>query len=164
MRMGTDYQSVKPPIMIKKIPLIVFLAAGSLSFGENATQALFSGSARPKETLEGAKQPLFLELGEVSMLAQMRLNGKDLGVVWCPPWRVELTPALRAGENRLEISVVNGWWNQLVADPKHKRTQTNIRVRPNAKPMSSGLFGPVTLQGVNDDLPETTPEPPPTIP
>ena len=94
---------------------------------------------------QAAKQPIFLELGKVSMLAQVRLNGKDLGVVWCPPWQVELTPALRAGENRLEIAVVNGWWNQLVADRKHARTQTNIRLGPKTKPMPSGLLGPVIL-------------------
>lgn len=107
----------------------------------------FSGTATYKKKFDcpAAKGRLFLDLGDLSMLAEVRLNGKRLGVLWCPPWRVEITDAVRAAGNELEIDVVNGWWNQLVGDPQKTRTKTNIRLKPNAKPQPSGLFGPVKL-------------------
>ena len=89
--------------------------------------------------------PVYLDLGGLSMLAEVSLNGKNLGVVWCPPWRVEIPQALQA-TNLLEIAVVNGWWNQLAGDPEHRQTQTNIRLKPGTKPVPSGLFGPVVLR------------------
>jgi len=49
-------------------------------------------------------------------MARVRLNGKDLGVVWCAPWRVEVTGAVKAGENQLEIEVVNRWPNRMIGD------------------------------------------------
>jgi hypothetical protein len=61
----------------------------------------------------------------------VRLNGRDLGVVWTAPWRVEITEAVRAGANDLQIDVVNLWPNRLIGDgalPKEKRlTVTNVR-------------------------------------
>jgi hypothetical protein len=67
---------------------------------------------------------------------------------------VEVTKILQE-DNLLEIAVVNGWWNQLVGDPEHRQTQTNIRLKPGAKPVLSGLFGPVTLQGIKKSTLET---------
>lgn len=49
-------------------------------------------------------------------LACVKLNGKDLGVVWCAPWRVEIGDALKAGENQLEIEVANRWPNRMIGD------------------------------------------------
>jgi hypothetical protein len=59
---------------------------------------------------------VWLDLGVVNDLARVRLNGRDLGVVWTAPWRVEVTDDLRAGENRLEIAITNTWANRLIGD------------------------------------------------
>jgi hypothetical protein len=64
----------------------------------------------------GSKQRLYLELGVVKNLARIRLNGRDLGVVWCDPWRVDISEAARPTENRLEIEVANLWPNRLIGD------------------------------------------------
>ncbi len=58
----------------------------------------------------------WLDLGTVKNLARVRLNGRDLGVVWCAPWRVEITSAARSKGNRLEIDVANLWPNRLIGD------------------------------------------------
>jgi hypothetical protein len=64
-------------------------------------------------------QPLLLDLGEVGEMARVRLNGKDLGVHWFRPLRLNTAPVLREGENQLEIEVVNLWINRLIGDEQH---------------------------------------------
>ncbi|MDR2673715.1 MAG: hypothetical protein LBC18_02335 [Opitutaceae bacterium] len=82
----------------------------------------FSGTAVYIKTfaippgLPGADRRLWLELGDVQVIARVRLNGSDLGVLWKPPFRVDVTGALRAGGNTLEIEVTNTWVNRLVGD------------------------------------------------
>ena len=62
------------------------------------------------------KSRLSLDLGKVHDLARVTLNGKDLGVLWRAPFTIDLTPALKTGENRLEIAITNTWHNRLVGD------------------------------------------------
>ena len=78
--------------------------------------------------------------------AKVRLNGQDLGVVWCHPWRLEITGAIRPGENKLEIEVVNLWPNRLVGDSKLPEAQRRTRTNMQAKSvLSAGLLGPVQI-------------------
>lgn len=91
----------------------------------------------------------FLDLGTVKETAKVKLNGQDLGVVWCHPWRVEITGAVMPGENKLEIEVVNLWPNRLVGDSilpaELRRTRTNVPTDPKQPLLSSGLLGPVRV-------------------
>jgi hypothetical protein len=59
---------------------------------------------------------LWLDLGRVKNIARVRLNGHDLGVVWCAPWRVDVSKAVMTRGNRLEIDVANLWPNRLIGD------------------------------------------------
>lgn len=61
-------------------------------------------------------QALFLDLGTVKNLAQVKVNDADLGILWKPPFRVNLNGVARAGKNRLEIRVTNLWPNRLIGD------------------------------------------------
>jgi hypothetical protein len=63
-----------------------------------------------------AGERLWLDLGIVRNIASVRLNGRDLGVVWCDPWRVDITDAVKPKGNRLEIRVANLWPNRLIGD------------------------------------------------
>ena len=92
----------------------------------------------------------FIDLGDVKELAEIRLNGKKLGIVWNPPFRVEIIGAILVGENNLEIDVVNFWPNRIIGDqflPVSKQfTKTNITAFKKDSPLSiSGLLGPVTI-------------------
>ncbi|MEI6644575.1 MAG: glycosyl hydrolase [bacterium] len=91
-----------------------------------------------------------LNLGNVRSLASIRLNGRDLGVIWCYPWRLEITSAAKSGQNKLEIEVTNTWVNRLLADtklPEEKRLTYVARSAIRAqKPQASGLFGPVVIE------------------
>jgi len=62
------------------------------------------------------KARLWLDLGIVKNIARVRFNGRDLGVVWCAPWRVDITAAAKASGNALEIEVANLWPNRLIGD------------------------------------------------
>lgn len=81
----------------------------------------YSGSATYRkefgvpETTTGQSRT-FLDLGTVHSICRVKLNGKDLGILWSPPWRVEVSDALEAGSNVLEIEVVNDWVNRLIGD------------------------------------------------
>ena len=117
----------------------------------------------------GDKGPLYLDLGEVHILACVKLNGRDLGRVWCAPWRVEIPSGLlKPTGNELEIRVINQWANRLRLDgmlPEEKRltwTPGNPYVTIDvatggprkldawqAKLDPAGLLGPVQILAVD---------------
>jgi len=99
-------------------------------------------------------QRLFLDLGNVKNVAQVRLNGKNLGILWCSPWRIELTNSVKPKDNLLEIDIINLWANRVVGDlnlPKDKRfTKTHDAFRfdmlkADTPLLDSGLLGPVRI-------------------
>lgn len=105
----------------------------------------------PDSRLTPHASRLILDLGNLRELAEVRLNGKPCGITWTPPFRVDVTEALRPGANKLEVEVVNFWPNRIIGDahlpPEQRRTRTNIRkLTRDTKLMESGLFGPVVLQ------------------
>ena len=60
---------------------------------------------------------LYIELGEVKEIAAIKLNGKDLGVLWTAPWSVEIPAGLlKEKKNQLTIEVSNLWANRLIGD------------------------------------------------
>ena len=113
----------------------------------------YSGNAVYKntftvETVKGSR--CLLDLGEVMVLASVRVNGKDAGGVWTFPYRLDITDLVKAGENTLEITVYNNWRNRLIADEKlpegERKTWTNNQPYEAGDDLqSSGLLGPVTL-------------------
>lgn len=135
----------------------------------------FSGQAVYRKVFDlpqDGSTPEYLDLGAVENVAQVRLNGKDLGVLWTAPWRVSIADAVRPTGNRLEIEVINLWPNRLIGDarlPKdQRRTKTNVRTYETKLPegffcwwdaeceerkktgepaglLPSGLLGPVRL-------------------
>lgn len=94
----------------------------SWSEHENTGVKYFSGTATytkrfpvPEGAL-GKDRRVYLDLGRVQVIAAAKLNGKDLGILWKPPYRVDVTDVLKAGENELEVSVTNLWVNRLIGD------------------------------------------------
>jgi len=83
----------------------------------------YSGTATYRKTFElddsALRTPhsaLFLDLGKVAVIAEVKLNGKDLGILWKPPFRVDISGAVKSGENSLEVKVVNLWINRMIGD------------------------------------------------
>ncbi|TAE77018.1 MAG: hypothetical protein EAZ84_05605 [Verrucomicrobia bacterium] len=93
-------------------------ALGDLASHADDEVRYFSGTATYRRSFKLDTPPasLLLDLGRVHDLARIVVNGRDLGVLWQAPYRIDIGPALKAGSNRLEIAVTNTWHNRLVGD------------------------------------------------
>lgn len=95
-----------------------------------------------------------IDLGRLWVVASATLNGQALGIAWTAPFALDASAALREGENKLVVEIVNAWHNRLVGDaklpPGERTTRTNVLVSAG-KPwaeldlLDSGLFGPVRV-------------------
>jgi hypothetical protein len=104
-------------------------------------------------------EKIYLDLGNVEDVAEVRLNGLKLGVLWCAPWRVEITDAVRPTDNILEIDVINLWANRVIGDlnlpPENRYTKTHDAFRfdfltGKTPLLKSGLLGPVKVYSAAD--------------
>jgi len=113
---------------------------------------------------------LWINLGELYNLAEVSLNGIDLGTLWTAPWSLDISKAAKVGSNNLEIKVVNLWPNRLIGDEKYpsdgianrkwpewllqKQPRNSQRTsfatynfyKKDAPLLKSGLIGPVVIQ------------------
>jgi hypothetical protein len=97
--------------------------------------------------------PVVLDLGAVKDVAEVRVNGQVQGIVWAPPYAVDITRGLKTGANTVEIRVTNEWTNRIVGDRGLPDGQKVLNVPASAAgmfgqaatPPASGLLGPVTL-------------------
>jgi len=79
----------------------------------------YSGIASYKKTINIENledSEYYIDLGVVNDIARVKLNGIDMGVIWCAPWRINISAALKEGNNELEIEVANRWVNRLLGD------------------------------------------------
>ena len=141
----------------------------------------YSGTATYRTTFDMPSSVLrppsavILDLGAVEVMAEVKLNGKDLGILWKAPYQVDVTTALQPGENKLEVKLVNLWVNRQIGDenlpadserakggtlkewpewlqkgkpsPTGRISFTSWQLWKKGDPLSpSGLIGPVTLQ------------------
>jgi len=97
----------------------------------------------------------FLELGRVKNVARVKINGKDMGVLWKPPFRLDATRVVMPGTNLLEVRVANLWPNRLIGDQlvsqEERRTSSDLPYYPQDWPLyESGLLGPVQIRFVGN--------------
>ena len=115
----------------------------------------FSGTATYKKILQAPAawfKPgalIWLDLGAVANIAEVSVNGTPVDAVWRRPFRVNLTGALQAGSNTLEIKVTNVWVNRLIGDQQPGATRiafaANQRYQADSPLLPSGLLGPVKV-------------------
>ncbi|MEX6689618.1 glycosyl hydrolase [Danxiaibacter flavus] len=116
----------------------------------------FSGTGTYTKTINASAQwfsknaQIWLDLGEVKNMAEVIVNGKSLGIVWKHPFCVNVTSALKTGNNTVEVKVTNLWVNRLIGDQQpgviNKITYTTMPFYQSGSPLlPSGLLGPVKL-------------------
>ena len=115
----------------------------------------FSGEATysSRFTLpKGAKlgTPLWIDLGRIGDVAEVRVNGQSAGATWFAPYRLDIGKLVKPGNNALEIKVANLWVNRLIGDQQPGAQKITFTAAPTYKPDAplrpSGLIGPVTLE------------------
>jgi hypothetical protein len=109
----------------------------------------FAGTAAYHTTFNSKLQipnsKLILNLGIVHNLAEVLVNGKPAGVVWTPPFSLDITKLVQPGKNTLEILVTNTWHNWRRAN-KFVPVQHSWASRGlTDPPLPGGLIGPVVL-------------------
>jgi hypothetical protein len=115
----------------------------------------FSGTATYRKNLQApaewfkAGAQIWLDLGAVANIAEVAVNGKPVDAIWRGPFRVNLTGALKAGSNTLEIKVTNVWVNRLIGDQQPGATRIAFSAtqpyRTDSPLLPSGLLGPVKV-------------------
>ncbi len=136
-------------------PSVTLDSLASWTDNSDAGLKYYSGTGTYTKTVDAKADWLkkgsevWLDLGDVKNLAEVTVNGKNLGVVWHAPYRVDVTGVLKPGANKLEVEVVNSWVNRLIGDQQPGATKyTMADVKPykaNSKLLPSGLIGPVRV-------------------
>lgn len=72
-----------------------------------------------------------LNLGDVKIVAEAKLNGEDLGVLWMPPFTADITDALKKGKNQLQIKITNQWSNKLIGDERFPASYPAFKLEGN---------------------------------
>lgn len=96
---------------------------------------------------------IVIDLGALTAMAKISVNGSYAGGVWTEPYRLDITEWVKTGENELKIEVVNTWVNRLIGDSKlpadQRPTWCPVNTYHDGSPLQpSGLFGPVTVSAV----------------
>jgi hypothetical protein len=114
----------------------------------------FSGTVIYKTSFNLDKIPsdkrMFLNIGKANVLADININGSEVGGIWTAPWQIDVSDYLMEGKNTLEVRVTNLWVNQLIGDSRNsienKKTWILLNTYNSDSPLSpSGLVGPVKL-------------------
>jgi hypothetical protein len=112
---------------------------------------VYTGTIQAPAAWFRSRARLFLDLGDVKNLAVVSLNGKQFEILWKPPFRVDVTAALKEGANRIEVRVTNLWANRLIGDEqpdaakKYTWTASWVRYSASSPLLPSGLLGPVRI-------------------
>ncbi|TCU58490.1 alpha-L-rhamnosidase-like protein [Novosphingobium sp. PhB57] len=126
----------------------------SLSEDADPGVRYFSGVATYSVAMPAPKgwrpgQKVWIDLGDARDVAEISINGKRVGCVWHAPFRIEATPFLQSGTNRLEVKVANLWVNRLIGDQQPGATKVAWTAFPayskTSKLRPSGLLGPVRI-------------------
>jgi hypothetical protein len=106
----------------------------------------------PKQWFDGM-QKFILDLGEVDIIADVEINGKNFGTLWYAPFSVDVTAALKQGKNLIKVTVSNEWTNRILGDLRNpgNKPYTYCKTqlyKPEDDLRPSGLIGPVKITPV----------------
>jgi alpha-L-rhamnosidase len=126
------------------------------SWSENTADDIkyFSGTAIYENkfqlsTLVGSKEEFVIDFGDVKNIAEVIVNGKNVGTIWKKPFRVDISGATKRGENIIQIKVTNVWVNRLIGDAQPNAQKSTFTTMPFYRGkealLPSGLLGPVSV-------------------
>jgi hypothetical protein len=138
-----------------------------MSWTANADEGVkyFSGTATYNKTVQAPRTwfrpgtKILLDLGTAYDVATVSINGRTLETLWKQPYAIDITRALKPGNNQLEIKVTNEWTNRIIGDRSASpgKKILNVPAPPPGAPGAvsalppSGLIGPVTIVSITQD-------------
>ncbi len=139
---------------------VIFPDLSAWNENEDPGIKYFSGTAEYNKIVEIPEEwisedgDICLDLGDVKNLAEVTVNGKQLGIVWKKPFRISVKAALQVGENEISVKITNLWVNRLIGDAQpdasEKFTYTTMPFYRADSPLkTSGLLGPVQFIKTN---------------
>ena len=132
----------------------IFTKLNSWSESTNNDVKYFSGTAVYENTFDisslNNSAKYIIDLGDVQNIAEVIINGKNVGTAWKKPFKLDISSALNVGSNSILIKVTNTWVNRLVGDAqpdtKEKTTFTTMPFyQANSPLLPSGLMGTVKI-------------------
>lgn len=131
-----------------------FQSLSDWTLSDNDSIKYYSGTAMYRTSFEmdnilpGKK--IFINLGKLTAMAKVKVNGKDVGGVWTSPYQLDISTAVKSGNNEIEISVVNNWMNRLIGDQQVSEENRptwsqEIPYNKDSPLQPSGLMGPVRI-------------------
>jgi hypothetical protein len=134
---------------------VTFISLQDWSKHEDERIRYYSGTAVYKNHitvgLPDKSRTVFLDLGNLTAMAKVKINGQYADGVWTAPYRVNISKYLVEGDNVIEVEVVNTWVNRMIGDlrlpveERHVSPQNNTW-RADSPLQPSGLLGPVKLE------------------
>ncbi|WP_308991004.1 glycosyl hydrolase [Mariniflexile litorale] len=123
------------------------------STSTNDSIKYYSGTAKYSKTFnwkEASTYNLHLQFQEINNIASIEINGKNCGTLWTYPYRVNISEAIKKGQNTLIVKLTNTWANRLIGDQKllekDRLTWTTAPFRLEGNPLlKSGLLGDIKI-------------------
>jgi hypothetical protein len=125
------------------------------SWSENTDNDIkyFSGTATYNNTFKVVSvsklAQYIIDLDDVKNIAEVIINGKNVGTAWKKPFKLDISEAIKAGENTIEVKVTNLWVNRLIGDAQPNAVKTTFTTMPfyrGQEPLlSSGLMREVKI-------------------
>lgn len=127
------------------------------STSDDKDMKYFSGTKTYRNSFKLKKsqihEGMVLDLGNVSNMANVRVNGKEFPLVWKAPFMLDISSAVQKGVNTIEIDVTNLWPNRLIGD---EQEPDDMQWSDNKRGSSNGG---VFLTAIPDWLKNGTPRP-----
>ena len=106
----------------------------------------FTGTAIYRKTIDFSdKTPKYINLGKVSGVSELFVNGKSCGIKWYGNRIYDLSDVLKDGTNEIEVHVITSMGNYVQTLTDNKTAQRFCGGRKKQPIQSMGLVGPVTV-------------------
>ena len=96
--------------------------------------------------------PFYLTIGDINNVATVYVNGMECGTLWTPPYQLDISKAVKLGDNTIEIKVSNTWANRLIRDidlPQDKRitwTTAPLNLLQGKTLLKAGIEGEISIR------------------
>ncbi|OMP80367.1 DNA-binding protein [[Flexibacter] sp. ATCC 35208] len=114
------FQTLDNPWKVSFAPNDTVLFEKLTDWSQHASEKIkyFSGTAHYIQNVHLPNPPstILLDAGNIANIAAVKVNDIDCGIIWTPPYRVDISKAVHSGLNKIDIAVTNTWANRIIGD------------------------------------------------